>query len=419
MSLLPPPINQPALAARPPPERRPPHLSLSPSINQPCCAAGAPADRASCASYSIQLNQAARHAQQELTPNEPPPSRRPAQSHRPRSGTSPRKSASSPPVSPPSVNLPCAAGAPPEPTSYSLPLSSRPAHSRSSSPLLIPPPINHPAVAAAPPPERAPNISLIQSATRSRSSPRKSLFPPSSNQPRAAGPLPRRASSLLFYSPMRQPHTQRELPQKQPTLPFLYRAAPRNGSSPPKEPPSSLYRADQRSRSLPQMSLLPLQINHPALAAPPPPTPPETAPRLPLSQSALRSRIIALPVKAFSLPLLSSPVQRELPPKEPPFSPKSISPPSHRDLRPQKEPYLSLIQSAPCSESSAPRQSLLSPSYSIAQYSGSHARSGSCPRKSLLPPPIKQPALTASPPPERAFFLPQSICNAEQKLSQK
>ena len=138
-------------------------------------------------------------------------------------------------------------------------------------------------------PPKQPPSSLNRAAPRSGSSPRISLLPPSIGQPRAAGATPKTASFLsLSTTP-----AQRKLPPKQPPS-SLYRAAPRSGSSPRISllPPSL---AAPRSGSSPQSSLLPLSIGQPRAAG-------------------------ATPESASSLPQSGSPAQRELPPKQPPSS---------------------------------------------------------------------------------------------------
>ena len=125
-------------------------------------------------------------------------------------------------------------------------------------------------------------------------------------QPRAAGAPPEVASSL----PLSSSPAQRELPQKQPPPSVYGAAAPRSGSSPrsslfspsidslaqrelpQKQPPPSLNRAAPRSGSSPRSSLLPPSMEQPRAAGAP-------------------------PEAASSLPLWSSPAQRELPQKQP------------------------------------------------------------------------------------------------------
>ena len=104
-----------------------------------------------------------------------------------------------------------------------------------------------------------------------------------------------------------------------------------------------------------------------------------------------------------------------------------------RGFCPQKQPFLSLYQAAPRS-GSCPRKSLLPPSIehasprsrssprkrllptSIGQPRA--AASGSSPQSSILPPSIEQPRAAAAPP-ERGSSLPQSGSSAQRELPPK
>ena len=272
---------------------------------------------------------------------------------------------------------PRAAGAPPEAAS-SLPLSSSPAQRElpeKQGPPSISPAAPHSGISLR---NRLLPPSINPAAPRSGSSPKNKLLPPSIEQPRAAGAPPETASSLHQYcSP-----AQRELPQKQPLL-SINTAAPSSGSSP-------------------RNSLFSPSILQPRAAGAPPDT-------------------------ASSLPLSSSPEQRELPQKQPllsinPAAPRSGSStrnsllplsigqpraagnphesacslhqsggPAQQEL-PLTQPLLSLYQAAPRSGSS-PRNRLLTRSFHRAA-----PRSESSTRNRPQPPSIRHPrAAGASP----------------------
>ena len=204
-----------------------------------------------------------------------------------------------------SIEQPRAAGAPPEAAS-SLSQSSSPAQREL--------------------PQKQPPPSLNRAAPRSGSSPRSSLLPLSIEQPRAAGAPPEAASSLRLWSSP----AQRELPQKQPP-PSLYGAAPRSGSSPKSSlfSPSIDLSSSPAQRELPQMK---------------PPSPSLNGAAAPRSGSSPRSSLFspsieqpraagAPPEAASSLPLWSSPAQRELPQMLPLLSLYRAAPRIHKASR--------------------------------------------------------------------------------------
>ena len=301
-----------------------------------------------------------------------------------------------------SIEQPRTAGAPQQ-TASSLPPSSSPAQrelpqkqpppilkSQSSSPAQRetlqkqPPSICNP---AAPRSGRAPHkqhlLFLYRAAPRSGSSPKSSLLQFSIKQPRAAGNPPETATSLpLSISP-----AQRETLQKHPSI--GNQAAPRSGRPPYKQHRLFLYRAAPRSGSSLKCSLLQISIKPPRAAG----DPPETESSLPLSSSPAQRELPQMqpppiinqaaprsgrpprnsllppsteqpraagapPEAASSLPLSSSPAQRETLQKQPPSicnpaAPRSGSPP-------HKQHLLFLYRAAPRSGSS-PKSSLLLP----------------------------------------------------------
>ena len=212
---------------------------------------------------------------------------------------------------PPAIGQPRAAGAPPEAAS-SLPEKQAPPSISPAAPRrgislrnrLLPPSIN-------------------PAAPRSGSFTRNKLLPPAIEQPRAAGAPPKTSFSL----PPSSSPAQRELPQKQPLL-SINTAAPRSGSSlrnrpflhqssspaqrelPQTQPLLSLYQqAAPRSGSSTRNRLLPLSIGQPPRSG--------KSPRISLFSPSIRRPCTAgAPLDtASSLPLSSSPAQRELPQK--------------------------------------------------------------------------------------------------------
>ena len=217
------------------------------------------------------------------------------------------------------------------------------------------------------PPQAASSLPLSSSgaASRSGSSPKSSIFSSSIEQPRAAGAPPEAASSL----PLSSSPAQRELPQKQYLL-FLYRAAPRSGSSsrssifsssieqpraagappeaassfplssspaqrelPQKQPPPSLNYAVMCGRSPPRCSLLPPPIMQPRAVE----RPSRDSLVSPYIQQPRAAR--ALLETASSLSPSSSPAQRELPQKQPPPSLRYAA--SRSGIPLQRQPLIS------------------------------------------------------------------------------
>ena len=377
---LPPNQPPPSLNRAAPRSGSSPRISLLPlSIGQPR-AAGAPPKAASF------LSQSGSPVQRELPPNQPPPSLNRAA---PRSGSSPQSS-----LLPPSIGQPRAAGATPKTASF-LSLSTTPAQRKLPQSSLLPLSIEQPRAVGAPPesasslpqsgspaqreqPPKQPPSSLYRPPPRSGSSPRISLLPPSIGQPRAAGAPPKAAS---FLSQSGSP-VQRELPPNQPP-PSLNRAAPRSGSSP-------------------RISLLPLSIGQPRAAG----APPKAASFL--SQSG-------------------SPVQRELPPNQPPPSLNRAAPRSGSSPQSSLLP-LSIGQpraagappesASSLPQSGSPAQREQPPKQPPSSLYRPPPRSGSSPQSSLLPLSIEQPR-AAGAPPESASSLPQSGSPAQRELPPK
>ena len=196
------------------------------------------------------------------------------------------------------------------------------------------------------PQKESPPSLLLQEAPRSGRSLRVSLLLPSIWQPRAAGAPPERASFLhLTGSP-----AQRELPKNEPP-PSLLREAPRSGSSPRK-------------------GLLPPSTEQPRAVG----APPERASSFPFTGSPRSGRSLRV---SLLLPSIGQPRAAGDPPERASFLHLTGSP-AQRELL-KNEPTLSLLREAP--------------------------RSGSSPRKGLLPPSTEQ-LRAAGAPPERVSSFP-------------